>query len=707
MARSLTRFRLTLLSLLAVTSGACSAQSQRSQDWPVYNGDAAGDHYSSLAQINRKNVSELRVAWKFDTGEKGGLETNPLVVDGVVFGCTPSHKVFALDAASGKLLWTFDSGIPGRGQMRGLAYWTDGHESRIFGGVDNFLYALNARDGKAIQAFGENGRIDVRKDLDRDYRQLPIWLTSPGIVYKDLIIIGGAEPEEHPAPPGDVRAYDVHTGALRWTFHTIPRPGEFGYQTWPKDAWKSAGGANDWAGMALDAQRGIVYVPTGSAVFDLYGHDRVGDDLFANTLLALDANTGKRLWHFQAVHHDLWDRDFPAPPILLTVKRAGKPVDAIAQTTKSGYVFLFDRTTGQPLFPIRETNVAASIVPGEVASPRQPIPTIPLPFTRQGVTENILTTRTPEAHAWAVKQFRTFAGGAGGQFVPPTVDKLTALLPGTNGGAEWGGPAVDRATGVLYVNANETPRLLGLTVPPLPGSEGERVYQDRCSGCHRLNRAGTPPDVPSLAGIDGRLSDQEIEDTVHQGKGRMPPFSNITSDQLKALIHYLKLPAVRNNAAESPAATATPVPPGEVPPYKSMGSLWFVDPDGYPGISPPWGTLSAIDMNTGEYLWKISLGSYPELAAQGHADTGTLNYGGPVVTAGGILFIAATVFDKKIRAFDNRTGKLLWEFELPFPALATPATYMVNGKQYLVIASGGGFFNRGASGAIYLAFTLP
>jgi quinoprotein glucose dehydrogenase len=695
--------------VLGVASAASTAYSQASQDWPVINGDVAGDHYSPLAQIHRGNVSQLRVAWTFDTGEKGGLETNPLVIAGIVYACTPSHKIFALDASSGKLLWKFDSGIPGRGQMRGLTYWTDGHESRIFGGVDNFLYALDARDGKVLQGFGEAGRIDLRNDLGRDPSQSPIWLTSPGIVYKDLIIVGGAEPEEHVAPPGDIRAYDVRTGVLRWTFHTIPHPGELGYDTWPKDAWQDAGGANNWAGMSLDPKRGIVYVPTGSAVFDLYGHDRIGDDLFADTLLALDANTGRRIWHFQGVHHDLWDRDFPSPPALLSVVHAGKRIDAVAQITKSGYVFLFDRTTGEPLFPIKNVSTPASTVPGEVASPTQPVSTLPLPFSRQGLTESILTTRTPEAHAAAVKQFRTFASGSGGQFVPPMVDKFVALLPGTGGGAEWGGPAVDRATGVLYVNANEAPRLLGITIPPPPGSEGEKVYQGRCSGCHGLNRAGAPPDVPSLLGISGRLSDREIEDTVHQGKGRMPPFSNINDDQLKALTHYLKLLPTRSSAGggQMVPTAAAPAKSGDEIQYKSMGSLWFVDPDGYPAVSPPWGTLSAIDMNTGKYLWKIPLGAYPELAAKGLTDTGTLNYGGPVVTAGGVLFIAATVFDKKIHAFDSRTGKLLWEGALPFAAIATPATYMVNGKQYVLIAAGGGPYTRASTGGIYVAFALP
>lgn len=703
-------------SMLAMPFEASGAQSSESRDWPVYNGDSNGDHYSPLARINRQNVTGLRVAWQFDTGEEGGLETNPLVIAGVVYANTPGRKVVALDAVSGKLLWKFDSGIPGKGTVRGVAYWTDGRQPRIFSAVNNFLYALNASDGKPIQQFGEGGRIDLRKDLDRDYRQQSITLTSPGVIYKDLIIVGGMVSEDHPAPPGDIRAYDVRTGALRWAFHTIPHPGEFGYDTWPKGAWTNAGAANNWAGMVVDADRGIVYAPTGSAVADWYGGDRVGDDLFSDSLLALDAETGKRLWHFQGVHHDLWDRDFPAPPALLTVTSDGKRVDAVAQTTKSGHVFLFDRSTGRPLFPIKESSYPASTVSGEVTSPTQPLPTIPLPFTRQGVTEEMLTTRTPEAHAWAVEKFRTFAGGYGGQFIPPRLDKLMVALPGANGGAEWGGPAVDPATGVLYVNANETPRLSGLVLPPAPASNGERVYQQRCSACHGLSGAGAPPEIPGLAGANPLMTDQKIEDIVHQGKGRMPPFNDINEDQLKSLIRYLKVLPAQNHAvgtsraaiasAESQAGEASLK---EGARYKSSKG-WFVDPDGYPAITPPWGTLSAIDMNTGKYLWKIPLGYYPELAAKGLPHTGTLNYGGPLVTGGGIVFIAATAFDRKFRAFDSQTGQLLWEGELPLPGLATPATYMVNGKQYVLIATGGeggGSQFRGTPGGIYVAFTLP
>jgi quinoprotein glucose dehydrogenase len=706
----------SLAWLLGPLAETARAQALQSRDWPVWNGDANGDHYSPLAQIDRKNVTGLRVAWTYDTGEEGGLETNPLVIGGVVYANTPSRKVVALDAVSGKLRWKFDSGVPGVGPVRGLAYWTDGRQARIFAAVNNFLYALDASDGRPLPQFGEGGRIDLRKDLGRDYRQQSITMTSPGVVYRDLIIVGGMEPEDHPAPPGDIRAYDVRTGALRWTFHTIPQPGEIGYDTWPPGAWTKAGAANNWAGMVVDAERGIVYAPTGSAVTDWYGADRVGDDLFSDTLLALDAATGKRLWHFQGVHHDLWDRDFPAPPVLLTVTSDGRRVEAVAQTTKSGYVFLFDRATGRPLFPIVESAYPASTVPGEVTSPTQPLPVWPLPFTRQGVTEDMLTTRTPEAHAWAVKKFRTMAGGNGGQFDPPRLGQVVAALPGANGGGEWGGPAVDPATGVLYANANETPRVYGLMVPPPPKSNGERIYQQRCSACHGLALAGAPPEIPSLVGVDHRLTDQKIADLVRQGKGRMPPFTDIPEKQLQALVHYLKALPVEATSAAASMKTGMPAEADISEPGTPAGSRyksnkgWFADPDGYPAIVPPWGTLSAIDMNTGKYLWKIPLGYYPELAAQGLANTGTLNYGGPLVTGGGIVFIGATYFDRKIRAFDSRTGQLLWEGDLPLPGTATPATYVAHGKQYILIATGGeggGSQFRGGTGGIYVAFALP
>jgi quinoprotein glucose dehydrogenase len=680
-------------------SGSFTAQAQ--QDWPSYGGHD-GAHYSSLSQINRDNVKSLVVAWKYETGEEGGIEANPIVVGKVLYTTTPGRSVIALDAATGKLIWKFESNLEGRVLSRGVSYWTDGHQSRIFAGARNYLYALDATTGKAISSFGDQGRIDLRKGLREPHEQQSVELTTPGSIYKDLIIVGGSNPETHPAPPGDIRAFDVHTGALRWTFHTIPRPGEYGYDTWPKDAWKNAGAANNWTGMTVDGKRGIVYVPTGSAVYDFYGGDRLGNDLFADSLIALDAATGKRIWHFQGVHHDLWDRDFPAPPALVTVNQGGKRVDAIAQTTKSGLLYVFDRTTGKSLFPIKELPFPKSNVPGEVTSPTQPFPTLPAPYTQQSTTIDTLTNRTPEAHAWAVKQFNSMVGG--GQFVPPSVDKLTVDMPGFAGGGEWGGVAVDPSTGVLYVNANDTAWLIALTVPPPPGSLGEKVYQSQCSGCHGINRAGSPPAIPALEGIEGILTDQEIAGIIRQGRGRMPPFNSLTDEQVQAVVRYLTR-APGEEERPRPAAAGEEVK--DDMPYKGMGFRRFTDPEGYPATAPPWGTLSAIDLNTGQYLWKIPFGTYPELVAKGMAETGSDNYGGPVVTDGGLLFIGASVFDDKFHAYDKTTGKLLWETDLPFAGLATPSTYMVNGKQYVVIAAGGGQSSRKPSGGVYVAFALP
>jgi quinoprotein glucose dehydrogenase len=680
-------------------SGSFTAQAQ--QDWPAYGGHD-GTHFSSLSQINRDNVKNLVVAWKYDTGEKGGIEANPIIVGKVLYTTTPGRSVIALDAATGKLIWKFEADLEGRVLSRGVSYWSDGHQSRIFAGARNYLYALDATSGQVIPSFGEKGRIDLRKGLREPQEQQSVELTTPGSIYKDLIIVGGANPETHPAPPGDIRAFDVRTGALRWTFHTIPRPGEYGYDTWPKDAWRNAGAANNWTGMTVDVNRGIVYVPTGSAVYDFYGGDRLGNDLFADSLIALDAATGKRIWHFQGVHHDLWDRDFPAPPALVTVTHAGQRVDAIAQTTKSGLLYVFDRTTGKSLFPIQELPFPKSNVPGEVTSPTQPFPTLPAPYTQQSTTVDTLTNRTPEAHAWAVKQFGSMIGG--GQFVPPSVDKLTVDMPGFAGGGEWGGVAVDPSTGVLYVNANDTAWLIGLTVPPPAGSLGEKVYQSQCSGCHGINRAGSPPAIPALEGIEGILTDQEIAGVIRQGRGRMPPFNSLNDEQVQAVVRYL----TRAPGEEERPRRATAGEDGKDDmPYKGMGFRRFTDPEGYPATAPPWGTLSAIDLNTGQYLWKIPFGTYPELVAKGMADTGSDNYGGPVVTDGGLLFIGASVFDEEFHAYDKTTGKLLWETALPFSGLATPSTYMVNGKQYVVIAAGGGQSSRKPSGGVYVAFALP
>ena len=675
-------------------------------DWPAYNGSRDGDHFSPLEQINRSNVAQLKIAWEFDTGEKGDIQTNPLIVGRTLFGYTPTGKVIALDAATGHLLWTFDSGIATTQPSRGFACWTDGKDTRLFAGILNYLYALDPSNGHPIASFGEQGRIDLRKGLrpDEDFTRQSIALTSPGLIYKDLIIVGGRNPETHPAPPGDVRAFDVRTGALRWTFHTIPHPDEFGYDTWPPDAWKTAGAANNWAGMTLDATRGIVYVPTGSAVFDFYGGDRIGNDLFADTLLALDAATGRRLWYFQGVHHDIWDRDFPAPPALVTVTRDGHRIDAVAQTTKQGVVYLFDRVTGAPLFPIEEKPYPPSDVPGEKASPTQPMPTEPAPFARQRLTADMLTTRTPEAHAWALQMFRTFRSD--GQFVPMSLDRQTVVFPGFDGGAEWGGPAVDPATGVLYVNANEMAWTGGLVRENPAATAGAAVYQAQCAICHGANRAGAPPAFPSLVGVTQRLTDAQIAAILAHGRGRMPALPNLTNTQTAALLDFLRTSAATDehhpvNGADRMMGGGPGVQ------YAFTGYRKFLDPDGYPAIAPPWGTLSAIDLNTGKFLWQLPLGDYPALAAQGMSNTGSENYGGPIVTAGGLVFIGATVYDRMFRAFDSATGKLLWATQLPYAGIATPSTYSIDGKQYVVIAASGGRDPKSPVGGMYIAFALP
>ncbi|HEY3975432.1 MAG TPA: PQQ-binding-like beta-propeller repeat protein [Candidatus Sulfotelmatobacter sp.] len=718
-------FTTTILLVAAVTFGMVSsvkaADKKQTHDWPIYGGTAENNHFSSLKQINRKNVQQLKVAWMFDTEEEGGLQSSPIEVDGVLYGLTPSEKVFALNSSTGKLLWKFDSGIKGTQPDRGLAYWSDtpgqkadknnqhpSNDRRILVAVMNFVYALDAASGKPISSFGKNGdgRIDLREDLGRDPTQQSIYVTTPAVIYKDLMIVGGRESETLPASPGDVRAYDVRSGTLRWSFHTIPHPGEFGYETWPKEAWKTSGAANNWAGMTVDTERGVVYVPTGSAAFDFYGADRAGDDLFANCLIALNAATGERIWHFQGVRHDLWDRDFPSPPVLLTVEHDGSKVDAVAQTTKQGFVFLFDRSNGTPLFPIQCRSYPPSDVPGEVAAPQQCLPTKPAPFARQLLTENLLSQRTPQVHQWALDKFHSFRSE--GQFVPFSVGKDTVIFPGFDGGAEWGGAAADPQTGVLYVNANDvawTGALAESTPSEEEGNSGKALYISQCAVCHGEKMGGSPPAIPSLVGVSQRMSASDIAATIRNGKGRMPGFAILAPDQISSLLSYVVSGGVgniENNNIENKEMRNSEVAAPAMK-YHFTGYKKFLDPDGYPAVAPPWGTLNAINLNTGEYLWKIPLGEYPDLADK---NTGSENYGGPMVTAGGLVFIGATNVDRKFRAFDKTTGALLWETKLPFSANTTPATYEIDGRQFLVIAAGGGKDPKSKSGGVYVAFAL-
>ncbi len=681
--------------VLALASLAAQRGAPAHKTWEAYGGGPEQMRYSSLDQINTKTVKALRPAWTYDTGEAGGLQTQPVVVGDVLYAYTPTHKTFALRASTGERLWTFDPKIEGRGPNRGVNYWAGCDDRRVFAAVDNFVYALDARTGKPIASFGEDGRIDLRRDLGREPKEQSVRLTSPGVVYKDLLIVGGRVSEGLPASPGYIRAYDVRSGALRWTFHTIPNPGEFGYDTWPKDSWTLNGAANNWTGMALDGARGIVYVPTGSSAADFYGANRTGDNLFANSLIALKAETGERIWHFQVVRHDIWDRDLPAPPTLATLRRGWKAVDAVVQTTKHGYVFVFDRVTGKPLFPIEYHKYPASDLDGEVTAGTQPLPVKPRPFARQRLTKDLLTNRTPAAHAWALEQFAKFRSA--GQFVPFTAGRDTVVFPGFDGGAEWGGQAFDPETALFYVNANDIAWTGAMAVNE-PAKGGRALYQQHCSSCHRDDRQGTPPQIPSLIGIADRRTREEMTSVLRRGAGRMAGFPNLEDRDVRAIVDYM--------------ATGKDEPAPEREPsrydmrYRFTGYKRFLDPDGYPAVAPPWGTLSAIDLNTGDYAWQVPLGEYPKLAAQGMKNTGTENYGGPIVTAGGLVFIGATNYDRKFRAFDKKTGALVWEYTLPFSGNATPATYEVDGRQFIVIAAGGGK-SQDPSGGVYVAFALP
>jgi len=686
--------------------------------WPGYGGGPEDNRYSRLKQIDTTNVSKLQIAWTYDTQEPASAsETQPIMIHGTLFAVTPTHKVVALDAATGKLKWRFDSGITGRGPNRAVTYWEAGSDQRIFAAVQSFVYALNAQNGETIKTFGNEGRIDLREHLGREPSTVSIVLTSPGIIFKDLLIVGGRDPEALPAPPGDIRAYDVRTGKLRWTFHTIPHPGEYGYETWPKDAWEYSGAANNWAGMALDEGRGIVFVPTGSAATDFYGADRVGDNLFANTLLALNAETGERIWHFQSVRHDLWDRDFPSPPTLVTVRQNGRMIDAVAQATKQGWVYVFDRSNGKAIFPIEYKKYTASTVPGEIAAETQPLPTKPAPFARQSLTADLLSNRTPEIHEWALDQFKKFRSE--GQFVPLRLGQETVVFPGFDGGAEWGGSAFDPETGLYYVNANDlawTSSIVesgtghGIGRVDRNGRRGrssQQLYVTNCAGCHGDDLTGQPPQFPSLLDARGKLGQPETVSIIRQGRGRMPGFPNLLPTDITAIAQY-----VLTGDSKELASVAAPLDPRINQKYRFSGYHKWLDPDGYPATAPPWGTLNAINLNTGEYAWKIPLGEYPELAAKGMKDTGTENYGGPIVTAGGLIFIAATNFDRKFRAFDKRTGKLLWETTLPLAGNASPITYELGGRQFVVIYSTGGKGGREGRGepsgnGSYIAFSLP
>jgi quinoprotein glucose dehydrogenase len=690
-------------------------------DWPNYGGNKLGNRYSPLDQVNTGNVRNLQVAWMYDASEKPdpanpgrqrnrAIQCQPIVVNGVLYGTTPELKLFALKAGTGEQIWKFEPHKDDRlNSNRGVVYWENGSDKRILYTVGSGLYAVNAVTGEIVKSFGKEGRVDIhaglQTGLDHDVSKLSVNATSPGIVFKNTFILGSAVSESGDAAPGHIRAFDVVTGDLKWVFHTIPQPGEYGYDTWPKNAYKKIGATNNWSGMSLDEKRGIVYFGTGSPASDFYGGAREGSNLFANCIMALDAETGKRKWHYQTIHHDLWDRDHPSPPNLTTITRNGKRVDVVVQSTKDGLVYVLDRDKGTSIFPVEERKVPVNGLPGEHPYPTQKFPLKPAPLSRQVFTEADITDISPEAHAYVKERYSKIK--TDDKFTPPNT--TGTLLFGYSGGAEWGGNAVD-PDGVFYQNANEEPWELIMIDARQKKSEaprtlGNSLYLANCAACHGQDRKGSGPELPALVDIGKKLSTAQIKGVLKTGSGRMPSFGHLSDKEHDALIDFL-LNREKEGAVKTVGTTAKPASKDGfpyMPAYVSKTWQRFTDQNGYPGVKPPWGTLNAIDLNTGEYLWRVPLGEYPELTKKGVPITGTDSYGGPLATAGGLVFIAGTK-DEKIRAFDKKTGKTVWEYQLPAGGFATPISYQVDGRQYIVIAAGGG---RGQKiGGNYIAFAL-
>lgn len=690
--------KLFLMGMMVASVISCAPDKDYGTVWPTFGHDASNNKFSTLTDIDTSNVAQLEEVWRYeDATDGGGVYFNPVMMHNRVIGLMPSNKLVALDATSGKRLWEFtpdSSGIPN--WSKGMTYHP-GKPDRIFLISGGTLYSINAETGQVMSNFGVNGRVDFYEGLevpDSMRTRVPVSSNAPGVVYKDLFIVGCKVPDELPSTSGDIRAFNINSGKLEWVFHVIPKPGEYGAETWGKDARLRNGGANCWAGMALDEKRGIVYVPTASPSFDFYGADRPGQNLFANSLLALDAQTGKRKWHFQTTHHDLWDRDNGSPPNLVTVNREGKNIDAVALVTKMGYLFLFDRETGESLYGVREVPVdTVSSMPGEKPWPTQPLPDNP-PFVRQGYQEEFFG-RSAE---WIKKEIKDNRYKTG-IYEPPSLEG-SIILPTAHGGSNWGGAAVNPQTNLLFVNATDMPWILKLTdlkkIRAANQLNPEILFRTYCSSCHGADKKGNGLG-PDLTTRVKKYSDRQIASIVTKGAPPMPSFSFLSQAQIAAIVSYVK-----DTVAQTSFETADI--PGNNEPYGFNGYNFYLDPEGHPAIAPPFGTMTALDLNTGNIVWQVPLGEDRRFKKMGIPNSGSFNRGGAIATAGGLIFIGATG-DNQFRAFDQRSGKVLWEHQLPGMASSIPSTYAANGRQYVVVSVNGDPDNNFKGG--YIAFALP
>ena len=716
-------YRFFLLFVPIISLYSCRVSEKKYTTWGVYKGSDESLNYSSLNQVDTTNVKTLQVAWTYHSGDTdtvnhSQIQCNPIIVNGVLYGTSPKLKLLAIDAATGKEKWVFNpfDSLGTNKKMffilnnsRGVRYWSDGEkDERIYYTAGSFLFAVNALTGQLISSFGIEGEIDLHEGLGRDVSDLFITATSPPVIFDDVLIIGSRVDEGPSSAPGHIRGYDVRTGKQRWIFHTIPQPGEEGYSSWEQpDAYKYSGGANAWSGFSLDHTRGIVFASTGSASYDWYGGKRLGNNLYANCLLALDAKTGKRRWHYQYIHHDVWDRDLSSPPVLVNITKDGKKIDAAVLTTKTGFVFAFERETGKPVYGIAEKPVPqVSDLTGEKLSATQPYPLSPAPFMRQAFTEADINPLLVDSSYQDIK--RRLASYKNDHIFNPPSLQGTVMFPGLDGGAEWGGPSFDPETGILYINANEMPWVITakkietvINKQQTYGEAGASLYQANCMSCHGADKKGTG-NFPSIIEMKKKYSPGAFDTLLQSGRRMMPGFKHLDTEERKAIASFLlEQKNIQHKKFIPPAAIADD--PVKLP-YSITGYNKFLTADGLPAISPPWGTLNALDLATGQYTWKKTLGNDPRFS-NSKEPTGTENYGAAVVTRGGLLFIAATT-DGKFRAFNKHNGDLLWEVDLPNPAFATPSVYEVNGRQYIVIACGGGK-NNTRSGDSYVAFALP